>query len=137
MNLRREPQREKSSLNLTPLIDMLFILIVFFLATSRFQQDERDEKVKLVQSRSKLPIATANDLLVIEVLESGEKRVHGETKTLEELEKIIRERVERSAGAEIVIRADRRARVGHLQETTEICHRLGLETPKIAYAQGG
>ncbi|HLU48064.1 MAG TPA: biopolymer transporter ExbD [Planctomycetota bacterium] len=136
MNLRRDPGRAQASFNLTPLLDMLFILIVFFLATSRFQEDERDEAIRLVESRSKLPIATATDLLVIEVLASGEKRVHGQAKSLEEIEEILRERIAQKKGSDVVIRADRRALVGHLQETTEICHRLGLETPKIAYAQG-
>jgi biopolymer transport protein ExbD len=136
MNLRQNLRPSASSLNLTPLIDMLFILIVFFLATSRFQQDERDEKIRLVQSKSKLPIATATDILVIEIAATGEKRVHGATKSLEELEEILRKRLEANKGAEIVVRADRRALVEHLQETTEICHRLGLETPKISYSRG-
>ena len=137
MRIPREGDGEKAtnSLNMTPLIDMLFILIIFFLATSRFQQEERDEKIQLVKTRSdtSLPIATPRALLVIDIDKDGRKRVNGRERTLEEIEEIIRKRLEEDDKAEFVLRADLRARVGDLGGVTEICHRLGIKTPKISY----
>ena len=135
MKIRRDEEGSAPGPNMTPLIDMLFILIIFFLATSRFQAEERDEEIQLVETRSELPISTPRDLLVIDIDREGRKKVNGVEKTLEELEEIIRERIEEHRESEVVLRSDRRALVAHLMETTEICHRLGLEAPKITYRQ--
>ena len=137
MKIQRDEDRPLIAPNMTPLVDMLFILIVFFLATSRFQQEERDQSIELVKSKSSLPLATARSLLVIDIDKEGRKMVNGREKTLEEIEAIIRQRAAEDKEAEIVLRADRRARVAHLEETTEICHRLGITTPKISYGVAG
>lgn len=137
MKIERQEEASDLAPNMTPLIDMLFILIIFFLATSRFQQAERDEAIQLVKSRSKLPIATANDLLVIDIDREGRKLIHGRERTLEEVENVVREKIETQRDAEIVVRADRRTLVTYLAETLEICHRLGIEKPKVSYESPG
>lgn len=135
MRVQREVERAQSTPNMTPFIDMLFILIIFFLATSRFHEEERDEKIQLVKTRSdkSLPIATPRSLLVVDIDKDGRKTINGREKTLEEIEAIIRKRLEEDEEAEFVVRSDLRARVGDLGSVTEICHRLGVKTPKISY----
>ena len=135
MRIRRDDE-PRGSLNLTPLIDMLFILIVFFLATSRLREEERDESIELVSTSNKrLPIAPPSDILVIDIDRDGRKLVHGKERTLEELEGILRTRIEENPEGDVIVRADKRATVAHFAETTEICHRLGLRDPKLTYSQ--
>ena len=43
MRVRRTTEHESIAPNLTTFIDMMFILVVFFIATSRFHEAERDE----------------------------------------------------------------------------------------------
>jgi biopolymer transport protein ExbD len=121
--------------NLTPFIDMMFILIVFFLATSRFHDAERDEAIRLAQSRSTMPISTPSNLLVINIDKDGKTLVEGHSRSLEQLENLVRER-RKEKDVEVVLRADVRGYVGPLAEALEICHRLGFKTPNITYAQG-
>jgi biopolymer transport protein ExbD len=134
MRIRREDEGEGGSPNMTPFLDMMFILIIFFLATSRFQQEERDEQIRLVKSRSTLPIATASELpVVINIDREGHKRIDGRVRTLEEIEEFIRARRARQPDVDVVLRADKRALVEHLAEALEICHRLGVKTPNVSY----
>ena len=42
MRVRRTTEHESIAPNLTTFIDMMFILVVFFIATSRFHEAERD-----------------------------------------------------------------------------------------------
>jgi biopolymer transport protein ExbD len=135
--MERERTGRGLTLNLTSFIDMMFILVVFFLATSRFQEAERDEKIRLARSSSKLPISTLTDTLVINIDKDGQRIVDGKTRTLEELEEIVRRRREEGADSEVVVRADVRARVGPLAEALEICHRLGFKTPNVTYEDAG
>lgn len=136
MKVPRDEPSEDVLLNLTAFIDMMLVLVIFFLATSRFQQEERDESIRLASTRSKLPISTVSDLLVINVDKDGRKIVGGRSRTLEELEAIVRARRTENANAEVVIRVDVRARVLAEREVTEICHRLGFKSPNIAYETG-
>ena len=122
---------------MTPFIDMMFILVVFFIATSRFHEAERDESIRLARSKSSLPINTVSDLLVINIDRDGKKVVDGRPRGLEELERIIRERHKAKPDSEVVVRADTRGLVGPLAETIELCVRLGFKTPSISYQQGG
>ena len=133
MRLARDATGRGLTLNLTSFIDMMFILVVFFLATSRFQEAERDEKIRLAKSSSKLPIGTLSDTLIINIDKDGRRIVDGKPRTLEELEEIVRERREARQDAEVVVRADVRSHVGPLAEALEICHRLGFKTPNVTY----
>lgn len=130
MRIPRQKTATGASPNMTPLLDMMFILIIFFLATSRFQQEERDETIQLVKSRSTLPITPVTDLLVINIDREGNRTVDGKPRNLEEVETLIRDRLRERPETEVVVRADRRALVRYLDETLEICHRLGIKFPK-------
>ncbi len=133
MRVQRGAVDDNVAPNLTTFVDMLFILIVFFIATSRFHDAERDESIRLAQTRSSMPISTASDVLIINVDKTGTKTVDGRVRSLEELETIVRERHERKPDSEVVVRADTRGLVGALAETLEICTRNGFKTPNIAY----
>lgn len=138
MKIDRQDDESELSPNMTPLIDMLFILIIFFLATSRFQQEERDQSIQLVRSSSDtLPITAPSRLLIIDIDRDGRKRIHGRERTLEEIEEVIRSQIEEGSGAEVVVRADKRSTVVYLAETLEICHRLGIKTPNVSYEASG
>lgn len=133
MRLPRNSNGEGLRLNMTSFIDMMFILVVFFVATSRFQEAERDERIRLAKSASKLPIAARSDTLVINIDRDGRWIVDGRERTAEELEEIVRAcRAERPE-AEVVVRADIRGAVAPVAQAFEICHRLGFKAPTFAY----
>ena len=121
---------------MTPLLDMMFILIIFFLATSRFRAEERDEAIRLVKSKSNIAIPTVSDTLVINVAEDGTKIIDKRERSLEEVEEFVTKWREEHPEAEVVVRADREARVKHVQAVQEICHRLGMATSNISYTSG-
>jgi biopolymer transport protein ExbD len=133
MKVPREESNEEVFLNLTAFIDMMLVLVIFFLATSRFTEDERDESIRLAKSGSTLPIPTLSDVLVVNIDREGRRKIDGTIRTLEEVEAVIRERKGAREDLEVVARADVRGPVLALAEVFEICHRLGLKTPNFAY----
>ncbi len=135
MRIRRPDASGDSAPNLTTFIDMMFILVVFFIATSRFHEAERDESIRLAKTRSTMPISTVNDVLVINIDADGQKIVDGRVRDLAELERIVRARHEEKPDGEVVIRTDTRGRVTAMAETLEICTRIGFKTPNFAFTQ--
>ena len=135
MRVRREEASDEVFLNLTAFIDMMLVLVIFFLATSRFTEDERDESIRLAKTGSTLPIGTVSDMLVINIDKDGRKVIDGKPRPLEDVESIVRERRASREDAEVVLRVDVRGQFAPFAETLEICHRLGFKSPHITYEQ--
>src|SRR3954470_20694232 len=50
--------------NMMPMIDIIFLLLIFFLMASRFEQEERDLKVSLPEVAEAQPLAMTQDLII-------------------------------------------------------------------------
>jgi biopolymer transport protein ExbD len=137
MRIPRDESSDEVFLNLTAFIDMMLVLVIFFLATSRFHEEERDEAIRLAKSHSKLPISTVSDVLIINVDRDGQRIVDGKPRTLEELEEIVRARKAAKEDSEVVVRADERGNMHPFLEVIEVCTRVGFKTPNITYEAAG
>ena len=54
-----------TSIELTPMIDMVFLLLIFFLVATTFQQTEREMKIALPMASSAGPISSALRELIV------------------------------------------------------------------------
>ncbi len=68
MNLRKF-RREEMSVNLTPLIDVVFLLLIFFMVTTTFR-DESEIEIDLPQASEK-PMAQVGDAIDIVIDRDG------------------------------------------------------------------
>jgi biopolymer transport protein ExbD len=82
--MARRNRRESLSMDLTPLIDMVFLLLVFFLVTSTFKKDELALLLKLPQTEKGAGSEKKIDQLTIE-LSDEEIAVNGKKSSMEEL----------------------------------------------------
>ena len=80
----RRQRREALSMDLTPLIDMVFLLLVFFLVTSSFKKDELALLLKLPKAEEGAGSEKQVDHLTIE-LSSDQVAVNGKKSSIEEL----------------------------------------------------
>src|SRR5690606_28382975 len=97
MRVRDDDEDEVPELNLAPLIDCIFLLLIFFLLTSSLQQIRDDELKSVQQLFVELPEAVAAQTapaqpepLVIAVDESGRFHVDGERVGFEDLHRRLR-----------------------------------------------
>ena len=82
----RRHKREAISMDLTPLIDMVFLLLIFFLVTSSFKKEQRALLLELPKSEQGAGTAKKMDQLTIE-LSDTDIAVNGAKTTIEELPK--------------------------------------------------
>jgi biopolymer transport protein ExbD len=82
--MARRQRRESLSMDLTPLIDMVFLLLVFFLVTSTFKKDELALLLKLPKTEEGAGSQKKIDQLTIE-LSDNEIAVNGKKSSIEEL----------------------------------------------------
>ena len=76
--IRLEERQEDLQLNMAPMIDMVFLLIIFFLTATTFTEREREQDVLLPANTDKGSLSRNFDNnLIVNVLEDGSVRVFG------------------------------------------------------------
>ncbi|AMV34528.1 biopolymer transport protein ExbD [Pirellula sp. SH-Sr6A] len=121
------------SLNLTPLIDVVFLLLIFFLVATRFAQEDRELAVQLPSAANALPMTLEPNELVVHVDRQGIYTVNGKTLNLRELEVVLRQSVaDNPIGQVVIIRADKSAEVQTVVYVMDLCTKLCVPKYKIA-----
>lgn len=82
--MARRNRREAIAMDLTPLIDVVFLLLIFFLVTSQFKKNELALLMKLPKSQQGAGSEKKVDQLVIE-LNDEQIAVNGTKTSLEDL----------------------------------------------------
>jgi biopolymer transport protein ExbD len=82
----RRQRREALTMDLTPLIDVVFLLLIFFLVTSVFKKDELALLLKLPKTEQGAGSDKKQEQLTIE-LSDQDVAVNGKKSTMEELPK--------------------------------------------------
>jgi len=123
-------------LDYTPMIDMTFQLVAFFMILINFAEGEQDQRVQLPSSiLAKPPQAPFETPITIQMVRSGQIVMSGQLypnvdsiKPLLNNEKYVMESQGKSAGdATIIIRAHKDAKTGMVQEIIKVCQELGFE----------
>jgi biopolymer transport protein ExbD len=119
------------SIELTPIIDMVFLLLIFFLVATTFHQTEREMQIVLPESASAGPISMALRELVVNVESDGTIIVSGRRIDEEDLRTIVSEAVEANAGQKVTVRGDRGASYGAVARVLDICKGAGIQEPYL------
>lgn len=121
--------------DLTPMIDMTFQLIAFFMVLINFTDAEQNERIKLPSSElAQPPDAPLENALTIQLTDAGDVLFGGEQFAIEglrprvEAESQMLERLgDATAAATVIIRADADAKSGIVQQLIQICQETGFE----------
>jgi biopolymer transport protein ExbD len=121
--------------DLTPMIDMTFQLIAFFMVLINFSQNEQNDKVKLPESELAKPPEGALEFPVTLHLMSDSTVIIGDQEVpiaglrpfLIRESNAIRSQGKEAADATIIIRADRDSKAGKVQELIQICQENEFE----------
>ena len=132
----RGPQGVEEA-DLTPMIDMTFQLIAFFMLVINFSDVEQDQRIKLPASELAQPPDSAYDQpLTIHLTEDGRFIYAGRDHTgldqlrsalLRETQIIVRHTSKEISDVTVIIRADEDARTGLVQEIIQACQELEFE----------
>jgi biopolymer transport protein ExbD len=121
------------SFNLTPLIDIIFLLLIFFLVVSRFEQEERDMEVRLPQASAAEPTVYPGREVFVTVTPAGEFYLDDQRQTISELERQLQELHQNNPGRQrVTIRADESSRTAHLVAVINACNRANIREYTIA-----
>ncbi len=121
------------SLSLTPLIDVVFLLLIFFLVATRFAEEERELDIVLPQASEARPLVTKPKEMFVNITAAGEFFVAGKILDEAELEEALRQAWANNPGRqEVVIRADADARTKYVATVMNLCNKVNIRNYSLA-----
>ncbi|MEM1304064.1 MAG: biopolymer transporter ExbD [Planctomycetota bacterium] len=121
------------TLSLTPLVDVVFLLVIFFLVTSRFEQEERDMRVELPQASDAEPTIFPGREVFVTVTADGEFFLDGVLHTRESLRGALEQVQLANPGRQrVTIRADANARTGATVAAMNACNQANIDDYRLA-----
>ncbi len=126
----RVPQRERPPglrFNITPLIDVVFLLVIFFMVTAHFAQSEPVEAVELPQATQVDDGDESPRRMIVSVTRDGAMFVKGRPIDLPEFETLLQSETNgRTADYEVRIRSDQQTPYEHVEPLLLACLRSGV-----------
>ena len=133
MRIRKPQEGDAGVINMSSLLDVMFILIIFFLATTTFQQEERDIKVNLPESAEGKALSSAAKVIVINVRADGTYVMASQETSVEAMQETLFKAIQADPQQKVLIRGDRQALHGHVAAAVSICKRAGVHEANLGY----
>jgi biopolymer transport protein ExbD len=137
MRLRRAQPEVSCRINITPLVDVVFLLIIFFMAVSQMYRPPA-EKLNLPEAESgKTSEEMPAGVVVVNVHPDGRVVVANRLETPVSLDRLLAETVRTgdSETASVLIRADRQTPWNHVGAIMHACARHGIARVKVAVVE--
>lgn len=116
-----------SSLSMTPLIDIVFLLLIFFLVTTRFSEEDHELEVMLPTASEAKPLVVKPKEIFINVDSKGAYFIGSKKMELEEMEEMLSMAdVNNPTGQTVIIRADKRCTWDKVVAAINACQRAGI-----------
>jgi len=140
MRIRQSSQESDGIINITSLLDVMFILLIFFMATTTFKEEEFPVGVQLpVASKQHQTASSKSKTIVVNVRntrEGGDEGLYivgGQRVTLEQMQKLVKDALVQDPGQAVWIRADKYAYHGEVANAIATCRNAGVQEAKLLY----
>jgi len=128
---------ENVEVNITPIIDMVFLLLIFFLVATKFSDLERDVRIDPPSSRSARPVTAVAQEIVVNVMVDGRFLVAGSEIDGADLDRLLAAAVSRNPHQSVVIRGDRQSLLQAAVHVLDLCERHGIARTYLTTRQSG
>lgn len=131
MLLKTLSEDSTPAMDMTPMIDTVFNLLIFFLVAGSFQQQEREMKIALPHASSAAPISAMLREIVVNVDEQGNMIVTGRKIDEGALRAMIAEAVSLNKDQKVTVRGDRATAYNNVVRVLDICKAAGIQEPYL------
>lgn len=121
MKIREEEEAEERGVNLTPMIDVVFLLIIFFMVSTTFIDLETDLEIDLPEASSGESTETISREMVVSLLPDGRIYLDDRETTIEALTYALQRAAERDPKQVVIIRGDKAANFENAVQVVDAC----------------
>lgn len=112
--------------NLTPVIDVVFLLLIFFLVATRYDQEERELDITLPEVAQAQPLSMTPEL-IINVSEEGKYHVVRNEYSEPQLAQLIAESKKNNPHQSALIRGDGESALKFAVRVMGMCNKAGMD----------
>lgn len=120
--------------NMMPLIDVVFLLLIFFLLASRFEQAEREVNVVLPEVVQAQPLSMTQEL-VVNVTPEGKYVVAQKEQSEAQLAALLAQAHRNNPHQSVLIRGDGRAAWKYGVRVMGLCNQAKIDNYRVAAVQ--
>ena len=122
-----------TSLSMTPLIDIVFLLLIFFLVATRFAEEDREVDVSLPSASEAKPLIEKPREIQVSITPDGKFFLAGRPMDKKELESALVQAVsDNPVGQSVILRADKKCSWEEVMSAIDTCHRAGVKDVRPA-----
>ena len=130
INIKRNLKNNNANINLTPLIDIVFLLLIFFMLTANFIEKE-GMKINVPETKSS-PSPVKKENLIIYLTRENKIFYKGKFVSKEQLLKILKHDLLENPDKIVILKSDKNANVGIAVEILDIAKMAGAKKFVIA-----
>jgi biopolymer transport protein ExbD len=134
VNFKSRKQSDLPGFQMAPMIDVIFLLLCFFIASQIFSQWETEIDIVLPTAESGSVPDRLPGEIIINILESGQVVVNRQALDGAGLQSLLQRIVRMFPGQPVLIRADRGTDYEHIIRVLDLCRRCDLWN--ISFATG-
>jgi len=124
--------------DLTPMIDCVFQLLIFFLVGARFAEEERELKLALPDSAAAQPLVAQPAQMAVQIDQRGNYFLDDRPVSLTELRQALRQAAANNPLRQsVVVRADRRCVWEYVVGALDACQEAKIRDYRVTTQGGG
>lgn len=117
-----------ASLSLTPLIDVVFLLLIFFLVATRFADEDRELDVNLPRASEAVPLVVKPKEIFVNIDVAGNYFLGGQLMPLTKVQEVLEvAKANNPITQSVIIRADKRSELDYSVQVINLCKKIGVE----------
>lgn len=132
MPLKTEPL-EEPTINLTSMLDVVMLLIIFFMVGTKFSEEERQTGIQVPTVSENAALSSQPDEIIVNVTVDGKVNVRSEEMTLESLKTMLAGAIQVFPGQAVVIRGDGRGEYQTVMDVISACKTAGIKNVSLAH----
>jgi len=136
MNVRHSLRRKSATaeINISPLIDLVFLLLIFFMVTTSFVRETGVEVERPIASTA---VASDSSNIMIAVTDKGEVFFDRQRVDIRTVRSHIARAIAENPGAEVIVVADRLSHTGVVVQVMDQSRLAGAQRVNLAATEGG
>ena len=127
-------QDELPTINLTSMIDVLFLLIIFFMVGTRFTENESNIKINLAKVAPNGSMLQGPSSKIVYVTADGTVQFENQSVSAEQLENLLARAVQNYPDTSVQVKSDGDAKVQTLSSVLRAIERSGARNAGLASA---
>jgi biopolymer transport protein TolR len=127
INVRNEGAKVNSNINVTPMVDVMLVLLIIFMVITPMLQ--RGQSVELAKANNPMPLPDADkeDAVIVAVMRDGMVFLDTQKVTPEELTQKVKDRVATRTNKQVFVKADARAKYKGVVEVVDDVRSAGVD----------